>query len=165
MKRVTALATWCLLVWVLLTWTATFEQIGFGVAIALLVAFALAPLGDVTPPWLLLKPQVAWRALRLAFHVAIQIVRANVALAWRVWHRHPALRTGLVVVPTQMRGDAGLTALGLLSSLIVDNQLVDIDRAKHELLYHAVSVPSGGRAGAYRAITQQLEDHLLGLTR
>jgi multicomponent Na+:H+ antiporter subunit E len=165
MRRFVALALWCLLVWVLLTWTATVEQAAFGIGVALVVAFALAPLGEVVKPWRLLSPRTLIRVVRLALFVLVQIVRANVVLAWRVWHRHPPIRTGLVVVPTRMTSDCGLTAVGLLSSLIVDNQIVDVDRGSHELLYHAVAVPEGTAADAYEEIIGPLERHLMGLTR
>jgi hypothetical protein len=39
----------------------------------------------------------------------------------------------------------GLAATGLISSLIVDNQIVDINRERSELQYHAVAVPHGNR--------------------
>lgn len=164
MRRASALFLWCLAVWVLLTWTATVEQVVFGIGISLVVAVALAPLGGVVAPWPLLSPVRLLRLVGIAAFALTQIVRANAVLAWRVWHRHPYLRSGLVIIPTRMRSDAGLAAVGLLSSLIVDNQIVDIDRSAHELLYHSVVVPEGGRVNAYHAINARLEDKILGLT-
>lgn len=163
MTRGIALAIWCFGVWVLLTWTATVEQVAFGIGIAVATAVLLAPLGEVIPPWRLLSPRRVWRCLRLAGFVVVQIAKANAVLAWRVWHRHPPLRTGLVITPTRMRSDSGIAAVGLISSLIVDNQIIDVDRASHELLYHAVVVPDGGRVGAYHAINGPLEELVLGL--
>jgi multicomponent Na+:H+ antiporter subunit E len=164
-KRVAALFIWCLATWIVLTWTATIEQAAFGAGISLAVALALAPLGDVIGPWRLLSPKVLVTLVRLTGYVLVQIAKANVALAWRVWHRRPPLRTGLVVTPTRLRSDAGIAAVGLLSSLIVDNQIVDVDRRSHELLYHAVTVPEGGRVSAYHDINEGLESILLGLAR
>ncbi|MGN6473226.1 MAG: Na+/H+ antiporter subunit E [Mycobacteriales bacterium] len=163
MRRVVALFIWCLATWIVLTWTATVEQAAFGVGISLAVAIALAPLGDVIAPWRLLSPRVWLRLARLTAFVLVQIAKANVVLAWRVWQRRPPLRSGLVVTPTRMRSDAGIAAVGLLSSLIVDNQIVDLDRNSHELLYHAVTVPEGGRVSAYHDINEGLETILLGL--
>ncbi len=165
MTRALTLSLWCLAVWVLLTWTATAEQAAFGVGIALTVGIALAPLGDVVRPWRLASPRVLWRLIALTGFVVGQIARANATLAWRVWQRRPPLHTGFVIVPTALRSDAGLTAVGLLSSLIVDNQIIDVDRGRHELLYHAVVVPDGGRVTSYHAINARLEDHLLGLAK
>jgi multicomponent Na+:H+ antiporter subunit E len=47
----------------------------------------------------------------------------------------------MVIVPTSQRSAGGLTAVGLVTSLIVDNQLVDLDRDGAQLQYHAVEVP------------------------
>lgn len=165
MTRLAALFVWCFATWIVLTWTATVEQFAFGLGISLVVAIALWPLGDVVGPWRLLSPRRWWHLLRLTGFVTFQIARANAILAWRVWHRRPPIRTGLVVAPTRMRSDAGIAAVGLLSSLIVDNQIVDVDRAANELLYHAVVVPEGGRVSAYHEINGPLEEHILGLTQ
>ena len=74
-----------------------------------------------------------------------RIVLANIELARRIWAPSRPLSSGMVIVPTQERTDGGLAATGLISSLIVDNQIVDIDRERSELQYHAVAVQHGNR--------------------
>jgi multicomponent Na+:H+ antiporter subunit E len=69
----------------------------------------------------------------------------------------------MVVVPTHERSDLGLTTVGLVTSLIVDNQIVDLDRRRHQLQYHAVDVPEGGRKAARAAINEPVERCLEGL--
>jgi hypothetical protein len=49
----------------------------------------------------------------------------------------------------------------MVTSLIVDNQLVDLDRRAGQLQYHAVEVPEGGPEEARKAINGPVED-LLG---
>jgi multicomponent Na+:H+ antiporter subunit E len=49
----------------------------------------------------------------------------------------------MVIVPTEMTSEGGLTAVGLITSVIVDNQLVDLDVGRQELQYHGVWIPSG----------------------
>jgi multicomponent Na+:H+ antiporter subunit E len=71
----------------------------------------------------------------------------------------------MVIVPTDARTDGGLAAVGLISSLIVDNQIVDVDRGRHLLQYHAVTVPEGGRRAAREAINGPVERMLEPLTR
>src|SRR3984893_7065929 len=56
-SRLIGLWCWAYLVWALLTWTLTIEQVLFGVLIAAPVAVALAPLGEVPGPWRLLRPR------------------------------------------------------------------------------------------------------------
>ena len=62
LARLIALWCWAYLLWVLLTWTLTAEQLLFGAVVALAVAVALAPLGEVVRPW----PQQPPRARHLA---------------------------------------------------------------------------------------------------
>ena len=136
-----ALAAWAYLVWVLLTWTRTAEQLLVGAGIAVLVAVALAPLGPVARPWRLAAPRRAWAIVRLIASALWRILQANLGLARRIWSPSLPLRSGMIVVPTAERSDAGLAGVGLISSLIVDNQIVDLDRDRDLLQYHAVSIP------------------------
>lgn len=154
------LAAWCLLVWILLTWTATLEQAVFGVAISIVVAALLAPLGPVVPPWRLPAPATARAAVLLLVTSVARVVVANVRLAARIWAPSRPLRSGMVIVPTRQRSVAGLTIVGLLTSVVVDNQLVDLDRRRRELVYHAVDVPEGGPEQAYAEINEPVERYL-----
>ena len=143
--RAAALFCWAYAVWVLLTWTRTAEQLLFGAGIAAAVAAALAPLGPVAGPWRLLTPRRLAAAARLAALAAVRIVAANLALARLIWHPRlrERLRSGMIVVPTAAHSAAGLTAVGLITSLIVDNQLADLDPSRARLQYHAVQIPPG----------------------
>ena len=80
--------------------------------------------------------------VRLVLVCLGRIVLANLRLAGRIWSPGRPLASGMVVVDTAMISDAGLAGVGLLSSLIVDNQLVDLDRDRRQLQYHAIDVPS-----------------------
>jgi len=162
-RRVFALTCWCYAVWVLLTWTRTAEQLLFGAGIALLTGIALAPLGRVAGPWRLLVPRNARAALRLLGVALVRIPVANVRLAARIWRPSRPLRSGMVLVPTRERTDLGLTTVGLVTSLIVDNQIVDLDRDRHLLQYHAVDVPEGGPDDKRAAINAPVERCLEGL--
>jgi multicomponent Na+:H+ antiporter subunit E len=161
-RRIVALFCWAYLVWVLLTWTLTLEMQLFGVGFALAVAAALAPLGEVAGPWTLLYPRRLAGGVRLLVAAAGRIVLANLRLSRLIWHprlRHPdgPLRTGMVIVPTRYDSQGQLAAVGVISSLIVDNQITDLDRSRHELQYHAVVVPEGGREQAREQINGPVE--------
>jgi multicomponent Na+:H+ antiporter subunit E len=160
-RRLVALFCWAFLVWVLLTWTLTLEQMLFGVAAAAAVAVALAPLGAVAGPWRLLTARRLAAAGALLVLAARRIVLANLRLSWLIWNPRRPVRSGMVIVPTSQRSEGGLTAVGLVTSLIVDNQLVDLDRSAGQLQYHAVEVPEGGPEAARKAINGPVED-LLG---
>jgi multicomponent Na+:H+ antiporter subunit E len=159
-RRVLALFCWAFGIWVLLTWTLTLEQMIFGASVAMIVAIALAPLGEVAGPWRLIAPRhLAAAALLLAL-AARRILVANLRLSALIWDPRRPLRSGMVVVPTQERSDGGLTAVGLITSVIVDNQLVDLDRGAAQLQYHAVQVPEGGPERARAQINGPVEDLL-----
>jgi multicomponent Na+:H+ antiporter subunit E len=152
---VIALVLWAGLAWVLLTWTATVEQAAYGVAVSIGVAVVLSPLGPVALPWRLLQPG---RLVRLAAVAATSVGRilwANVVLARRVWSPSLPIRTGMLVVPTDLRTDGGITALGLLGSVIVDHQLVDLEPGR--LQYHAVWVASEDPEEARERINGRVE--------
>lgn len=154
-RRVVSLGLWAYGVWLLLTWTATAEQLLFGAGIALICGLALAPLGPVVAPWEVVHPLRLVAIVRLLGHAAVRIVRANVSLAIRVWRPSRPLRSGMVVVPTIARTDGELAAVGVITSLIVDNQIVDVDHNESLLQYHAVSVPEGDKAEAINAPTER----------
>lgn len=63
----------------------------------------------------------------------------------------------MVVVPSRLGSVGGLAAVGVLTSLIADNQLVDLDRRRRELQYHTVAMPVGGERAARAAINDPVE--------
>lgn len=137
-KRWLSYWLWAYLAWIVLTWTEATEDVVFGAVAAAVVAVLLMPLGEAARPWRLLVPGRLVLAGRTAARVMTGMVKANISLSRRIWSRKPPLRPGMVVVPTRMRSDGGLTAVGLLTSLVVDNQVVDVDRGHHQLQYHGV---------------------------
>jgi len=158
--RLAGLACWAFLVWVLLTWTLTVEQLLFGAVAAVAVAVALAPLGDVAGPWRLLRPRAFAGGIWLVIAAAGRVLLANLRLSRRIWDPRRPLSSGMVITPTRERPDWGLTAVGLISSLIVDNQIVDLDRQAHELQYHAVAVPQSGPEHVREQVNGPVEDLL-----
>jgi multicomponent Na+:H+ antiporter subunit E len=164
-RRVSALFCWAFGVWVLLTWTLTVEQLAFGAGIAAVVAVALAPLGDVAGPWRLLEPRQLAATAALLWLAGRRIVVANFRLSRLIWDPRLPLRSGMVVVSTQERSAGGLAAVGLITSVIVDNQLVDVDRSRAQLQYHAVEVPEDGPEQAREAINGPVEQHLAAFHR
>ena len=160
--RTIGLAAWCLIVWILLTWTVTPEQYAFGIGVSFAVALALAPLGPVIPPWAALTPGRLRRILALLVTSLGRIVAANLRLAARIWAPSRPLSSGMVIVPTTQRSVFGLTVVGLVTSAVVDNQLVDVDRRRGQLQYHAVAVPDRDPRAARAQINGPVERFLPG---
>jgi multicomponent Na+:H+ antiporter subunit E len=160
LMRLAGLFCWAFLVWVLLTWTLTVEQVVFGICVALAVALALAPLGNVAGPWRLLRPRALEGGTWLLIAAAGRVFLANLRLSRRIWDPRRPLSSGMVIAPTREHADWGLAAVGVISSLIVDNQIVDLDRRAHELQYHAVAVPEGGAEKVREEVNGPVEDLL-----
>ncbi|MEA2300020.1 MAG: multicomponent Na+:H+ antiporter subunit [Solirubrobacteraceae bacterium] len=163
--RVIALGVWCFAVWVLLTWMFTPLQLAVGTGAALAVAIALAPLGPVPRPWLVADPRRLLACAHLGVAVLLQMIKANLRLARRIWSPRRPLASGMVIATTEAESDGALTAVGLLSSLVVDNQLVDLDRPRRLLQYHAVAVPPGGPDEIREAINGPIERLLAPVIR
>jgi multicomponent Na+:H+ antiporter subunit E len=160
LARLVALWCWAYLVWVLLTWTLTVEQLLFGAVVAIAVAVALAPLGEVAGPWRLLRPRALAGGAWLLIAAAGRVLLANLRLSRRIWDPRRPLTSGMVITPTRERQDWGLATVGVISSLIVDNQLTDLDARARELQYHAVAVPDGDAEQARQQINGPVEDLL-----
>jgi multicomponent Na+:H+ antiporter subunit E len=138
-----------------LTWTATVEVAAYGVAVSIGAAAILSPLGLVARPWRLLRPGRLARLAAVLATSAGRILGANLVLARRVWSPSLPIRSGMLVVPTDLRSDGAITAIGLLGSIIVDNQLVDLEPGR--LQYHAVWVASEDPIEARERINGRLE--------
>lgn len=152
------LAMWAYGTWLLLTWTGSAGQLGFGAALAVVVAAVLASLGPALPVWRVLHPRRLLGLVHLSAYVVSGIVRANLSLTRRIWSPSLPLRPGMVVVPTVAEGEGELAAVGVLSSLIVDNQLVDLAPSERLLQYHSVWVVSEDPDDNRRRINGRLEE-------
>jgi multicomponent Na+:H+ antiporter subunit E len=164
-RRWLAIWVWTYLTWIVLTWSKSTEQLAFGAAAAAVIAALLAPLGPVVPPWGLLIPRRLLALCRVFGYVCMSMLAANISLSRRIWSRSRPLRPGMVVVPTQMRSEGELTAIGVLTSLVVDNQLVDLDKEGQELQYHGVWVETDDPALNRGRINGPLEDLLSPLRK
>jgi multicomponent Na+:H+ antiporter subunit E len=164
-RRAFALAIWTYAVWLLLTWTATAEQLSVGALVSMAIGCALAGCGPVASPWRALAPPRSARALILLGDSLVRIVRANVSLARRIWSPKRPLRSGMIIVGTDARTDGELAATGLITSLIVDNQIADLDRSAAQLQYHAVDVPPGDPEQRRERVTGPTERQVLRIAR
>lgn len=161
-QRVSALTAWAFAVWVLLTWTPTVENLLVGLAVAVGCGFIMAPLGPVAGPWSALTPRRLAALVMLAAACAARIVVANLSLTRRILSPSRPLRSGMIIVPSEARSDGELAATGLLTSLVVDNQFVDLDRGRHLLQYHAMAVPQGP---ARESVNGPLERRVIAVAR
>lgn len=161
-QRVAALTAWAFAVWVLLTWTPTVENLLVGLVVASGCGIAVAPLGPVAGPWSALAPRRLAALVMLAGACAARIVVANLSLTRRILAPSRPLRSGMIIVTSEARSDGELAATGLLTSLVVDNQFVDLDRGRHLMQYHAMAVPRGP---ARESVNGPLERRVIAVAR
>jgi multicomponent Na+:H+ antiporter subunit E len=158
LRRWVAVFGWAYLTWTVLSWTASVEAIVVGLALSALTAVACAPLGPLAGPWQGLSPRRAVGLFSLAGHVLVRMIAANIALTRRIWTPRRPVPSGMLVVPTTARSDGEYAAVGLLTSIIVDSQLVDLDRDRQQLQYHVVDTQE-------REINAAVEARIERLTR
>jgi multicomponent Na+:H+ antiporter subunit E len=150
-----ALWAWATIAWIVLTWSRSVQLLVVGAVVAGLVAAALAPLGNVAAPWAALRPRRLAGLAVIVGSSAVRVVKANLVLAWRIWNPRRPIRSGMLVIPTGVETGGGLAALGIVSSLIVDNQLVDLEPGR--LHYHAIWVSTTDPEEARRVVLGRLD--------
>jgi len=147
---------WSFLCWLVLTWSTEIEQLLSGALLAIAVAAANHGLGTVARPWAVVAPRRLTALVRLAAVTSWRLLVAGMSLSRAVWFGGSRPPSGLVTIDTDERRDGGLAAVGLLTSLTPDNQLVDLDRQRSVLLYHTLRVlPDRGEQR--RALTGSIE--------
>ena len=160
MARTRGLAAWCFLAWLMLSLSVSVESLVTGLVLSLGAAAALSPLGEVPGPWTLLRPRRVgatappggWAGGRLHAREPPDgpaRVDAPPAAAHGDGRRRDAART-----------DGQVGAVGLLTSLVVDNQVIDVDLDERTMLYHCVEVPRGE---PYDAVNGPVERRLLAI--
>lgn len=165
LRRAAALAVWAYGFWLLITWTATAEQLISGALLAIAVCVAMAPLGEVAAPWCLADPRRLVALVQLVGAAAVMVVRANLMLTARIWRPSRPMRSGMLVLPSRARSDGVVALSGLVNSLIVENQIVDLDRRQHRVQYHVMDVPSGAQKRRAEAINAPVERLVHGVRR
>lgn len=160
-----AMALWLWAIWLLLSWTATVEQLVYGAVFAVLMAVPLSALGNVVRPWRVLAPRRLVALIVLTGGYLFRLAAANVRLARRIWTPSRPLRSGMVLIDSPTHGDGALTALGLITSTVVDNQLIDVDDTSTppRLQYHGVWISSSDPARNASAILDRFPDWLRGV--
>jgi multicomponent Na+:H+ antiporter subunit E len=120
-----------LLFWVALTWTAVppgtayLQDVGVGLAAALLVTWAMGETAAAGVARWLEPKRYAWAVVYL-FVLAAYVVKANFEVAYRILHPGMPIRPGIVRVKTRLRQPAARTMLGNSITLCPGTLTVDI---------------------------------------
>lgn len=148
-----AAVVWLAAVWVLLWGTLSWANVIAGVAVALLVRWAL-PLPPVVPEGRLrLLP-----SLHLVAIVAGQLVVSSLQVARLAVRPGPPPRTAVVAVQLQTESDLVLALVALVVTLVPGSMVVEIDQTRRLLYSHTIDCDEDGGAAQHRAQVRQLED-------
>lgn len=144
-----------LLFWVLLTWRAEpplgaayLQDVGVGAVVAALAAWLMGERGgDGAARWLEPK-RYAWALAYLAV-LAVEVVKANLEVAYRVLHPKLPIRPGIVRVKTRLMRPSARTLLGNSITLCPGTLTVELEEDGtlfvHWILVRAVDPEEAGR--------------------
>jgi multicomponent Na+:H+ antiporter subunit E len=126
-------------VWILLTWSFTYQEMLAGVAVALLAELLL---GDIFPHEavkVFYPRRFFW--LFVYFWVFITaMVKANFDVAYRVLNIYLPIKPGIVKVRTKLKSDMGRTFLA--NSITLTPGTMSVDMVRDHLYIHWINVVS-----------------------
>jgi multicomponent Na+:H+ antiporter subunit E len=127
------------IVWALLCWMPTWQDLLAGLFIAAFVAYLT---GDLFPRkfGLLLDFK---RYLLALYYVPVflwECIKANIDVAYRVVHPDLPIKPGIVKIKTNLKSDVALTFLANSITLTPGTMCVDIDKEKGILYIHWIYV-------------------------
>lgn len=142
------------LLWLLLNQTAAPGPALVGIAVALLCGWALSRLGQARPR--LRRPGVA---LRLAWHVLIDIGRSNLAVARIILLPRADRRSGFIRIPLALRDPQALAVLACVLTATPGSTWAEFDEEEGWLLLHVLDV--GDEEEWVRVVKERYERPLM----
>lgn len=146
-------------VWMFLSWPPDWQHLLVGAFVAGLVARLI---GDmfVQRPHLFKHPmRYVWFLYYLPIFL-LEMLKANIDVAYRVMHPNLPIKPGIVKVKTNLKSDTGLTFLANSITLTPGTLTVDIDRGNGFLYVHWINVEAKDIEGATKRIVSKFE-HIL----
>lgn len=146
--------------WMLLIGSTDPMQVGWGLAVSLVVARLTYRFAAIDLPTWALHPQ-RWLALGLlAVEFARQLVVQNITLSIRVLRPSLPIRPGIVAVPTNLTDEVALTLLGSLMTLTPDTVTMDVDQKRGIIFVHWIDVQTTDPTEAQRLLSAGLEEKI-----
>lgn len=127
-----------MLAWTALTGDFTLTNLGIGFAMgALIMWFAERAVGTGAYLYRL------WKVLELMMFFLVELVRANVRVAFDVVTPRHYMRPGIVAVPLAARTDAEITLLAVLLTLTPGTLSIDVSSDQRVLYVHGMYIRDG----------------------
>jgi len=143
--------------WLMLTSSLHWQEVATGallsLALALLFARSYARLGLPT-----LSITRLWHLGVFFLVLFVEIVKANIDVAWRVLHPKLPINPGIVVIKTELSRDVAKVLLA--NSITLTPGTFTLDIIGDTLLVHWIDVKSKDTAEATRLIAGRFEKHL-----
>jgi multicomponent Na+:H+ antiporter subunit E len=143
--------------WLMLTSSLHWQEVATGallsLALALFLARSYARLG--LPPISLVR---LWRLGVYFLVVFVEVVKANIDVAYRVLHPKLPINPGIVVIKTELSQDVAKVLLA--NSITLTPGTFTLDIIGDTLLVHWIDVKSEDTAEATRLIAGRFERHL-----
>jgi len=143
--------------WLMLTSSLHWQEVATGgflsLVLALFFARSYARLG--LPPLSIAR---LWRLGVFFLVLFVEIVKANIDVAWRVLHPKLPINPGIVVIKTELSQDVAKVLLA--NSITLTPGTFTLDIIGDTLLVHWIDVKSKDTAEATRLIAGRFERHL-----
>jgi multicomponent Na+:H+ antiporter subunit E len=146
-----------LIVWLLLTWNVTVQNVIAGVVVAALSAALFGHLFPRHSRVLLSLERVLWFLYYIPVFL-IHCFKANLDVAYRVLHMNVPIRPGIVRVRTTLKSDMALTFLA--NSITLTPGTLTVDIIGKDMYIHWINVSSDDPEEQTRIIVKRFEDIL-----
>ena len=156
MKQITCLVL-VMLIWLLMTWSLDYQQLGAGVLASILVTVFISDMFPQRPGRLLSPRRWFWMLLYLPYFL-YYCVRANLDVAYRVLHPDIPIRPGIVKVKTSLETDMGKAFLANSITLTPGTLTIDIDG--QDLYVHWINITTEDPAEQTHEIVDNFEPML-----
>jgi len=139
--------------WLLLVWHATRQDIIAGLVVAFFIAYVFGGV-FLTEPKHIFAPKRWFLFLCYVPYFLYYCVRANLDVAYRVVHPDLPIRPGIVRVQTRLKSDLAKTFLA--NSITLTPGTLAVDIVGQDLYVHWINVPPDPQVWQ-RAIVQKFE--------
>lgn len=149
----------CMVVWILITWSFSVQELAAGVLVSLATALFSSRFFVHGDSWRFFNPAKIFSLIGYSFTFFKELVKANADMAKRVYGGCKAVNPGIVRVPTDMKSDYGLALLSDSITLTPGTITMDVaeEDGKNCLYIHWIDVTADSGEAAGDAIKGELE--------
>jgi multicomponent Na+:H+ antiporter subunit E len=148
-----------MVVWVLITWSFTVQELAAGVLVSIATALFSSRFFVHGDSYRFFNPAKIFSLLGYSVTFFVELVKANLDMAKRVYGGCKAVNPGIVKVPTEMKSDYGLALLSDSITLTPGTITMDVaeEDGKNFLYVHWIDVTAESGEQAGEAIKGALE--------